>query len=55
MSAFVLFAGAAACILAAAYFLRGSVSLRSRDEYAAKDYQSENYFYQSFQNWHNGP
>jgi hypothetical protein len=49
------FLGIALCVIGAAWWLRGSVSLQKRDEYAAKHYQDEAHFHQSFQNWNHGP
>jgi len=48
MWVFFLVAG---CVLGIAWFMRGSVSLRMRDEYAGRDYQSEATLNQIHQNW----
>jgi|GEM_PF-2871690 len=53
MNPFLVLFILAAGLMGVAYFMRGSVSLRARDEFATKDYKGDAYYAQTMSTMHN--
>lgn len=52
MNPFLILFAVAACLIGVGYFMRGSVSLRARDEFATKDYKGDAYYGQTMDMMH---